>query len=332
MNNEPKKFIDENGLRVDGRRADEIRPMKVEIGVLSRADGSCYLEWGNNKVISAVYGPRELHPRRMQRPDAAVIRYKYNMASFSVEDRQRPGPSRRSSEISKVSSEAFEPVIMTQFYPNTVIDVFSEILEADAGTRTAAINAATLALIDAGIPLKSLVSACAVGKVDGQLVLDLNKKEDNEGEADLPVAMTQDGEITLFQMDGHLTEDEIKQAMELVKKGCLQIQQIQRDTLLNKFGQYEEAESEVQSVPISESEQQAELGEVDSNEIISDDIISDEPSENQEKDLEEQEPDTSEILDEDTDQSEEEEVDSDEKGFFVEIVNDNDTEGESDDQ
>ncbi|MFP4655806.1 MAG: exosome complex exonuclease Rrp41 [Methanohalobium sp.] len=328
MNNEPKKFIDENGLRVDGRNADEIRPMKVEIGVLSRADGSCYLEWGNNKVISAVYGPRELHPRRMQRPDAAVIRYKYNMASFSVEDRQRPGPSRRSSEISKVSSEAFEPVIMTQFYPNTVIDVFSEILEADAGTRTAAINAATLALIDAGIPLKSLVSACAVGKVDGQLVLDLNKKEDNEGEADLPVAMTQDGEITLIQMDGHLTEDEIKQAMELVKKGCQQILQIQRDTLLKKFGQYEEAESEVQSVPIiSESEHKAEPGEV-----VSEDIFSDESSENQVEDVEEQEPDTSEILDEDTDQSEDDDVDSDEMGFFVEIVNDNDTEGESDDQ
>jgi exosome complex component RRP41 len=333
MNNEPTKFIDENGLRVDGRRTDEIRPMKVDIGVLSRADGSCYLEWGNNKIISAVYGPRELHPRRMQRPDAAVIRYKYNMASFSVEDRQRPGPSRRSSEISKVSSEAFEPVVMTQFYPNTVIDVFSEVLEADAGTRTAAINAATLALIDAGIPLKSLVSACAVGKVDGQLVLDLNKKEDNEGEADLPVAMTQDGEITLLQMDGHLTEDEIKQAMELVKNGCQQIQQIQREALLKKFGQYQGADTEIQSVPLTEtsSKQEAESVDTESSELIPSEVLPDESTENQEESSEEQEPDTLDILDDETEQSEDNEYDSDEEDFFVEIVRNN-TEGESDDQ
>lgn len=245
MSNKPEKFIDENGLRLDGRRVDEIRDMKMEIGVLSRADGSCYLEWGKNKILAAVYGPRELHPRRMQRPDAAVIRYRYNMASFSVEDRIRPGPSRRSTEISKVSREAFEPVVMTNFYPNAVIDVFAEVLQADAGTRTAAINAATMAMADAGIPMKGLVAACAVGKVDNQLVLDLNKDEDNYGQADVPIAITQDGDITLLQMDGNLTQEEFKQALELAKKGCQEIFELQRETLLKKFGTFEEVEIEL---------------------------------------------------------------------------------------
>ncbi|RSD36029.1 MAG: exosome complex component RRP41 [Methanohalophilus sp.] len=263
MSDKPERFIDDEGLRLDGRRVDEIRPMKVEMGVLSRADGSCYLEWGNNKVLAAVYGPRELHPRRMQKPNEVLVRYKYNMASFSVEDRIRPGPSRRSTEISKVSGEAFEPVVMTQYYPGAVIDVFAEVLQADAGTRTAAINAATLALADAGIPMKGLVSACAVGKVDGQLVLDLNKPEDNYGQADLPVAMTQDGEITLLQMDGHLTPEELEEGLEMVKKGCQQILEIQREVLVSRYGnedeEGEEAEEESpEEVPEPEEEEDEE--------------------------------------------------------------------------
>ncbi|APH39704.1 exosome complex exonuclease Rrp41 [Methanohalophilus halophilus] len=263
MSDKPERFIDDEGLRLDGRRVDEIRPMKVEMGVLSRADGSCYLEWGNNKVLAAVYGPRELHPRRMQKPNEVLVRYKYNMASFSVEDRIRPGPSRRSTEISKVSGEAFEPVVMTQYYPGAVIDVFAEVLQADAGTRTAAINAATLALADAGIPMKGLVSACAVGKVDGQLVLDLNKPEDNYGQADLPVAMTQDGEITLLQMDGHLTPEELEEGLEMVKKGCQQILEIQREALVSRYGnedeEGEEAEEESpEEVPESEEDEEEE--------------------------------------------------------------------------
>ncbi len=235
MSDKPEKFIDENGLRLDGRQIDEIRQMKIKIGVLSRADGSCYLEWGNNKVLVAVYGPRELHPRRLQKADSALIRYRYNMAAFSVEDRIRPGPSRRSIEISKVSREAFEPVVMTHLYPGAVIDVFAEVLQADAGTRTAAINAASLALADAGIPMKGLVAACAVGKVDGQLVLDLNKAEDNYGQADFPVAITQDGEITLLQMDGDLTQEEFKKALEMCKEGCRQIMEMQKEALRSKF-------------------------------------------------------------------------------------------------
>ncbi len=235
MSDKPEKLITDDGLRLDGRRADEIRPMKIEIGVLSRADGSCYLEWGKNKVLVGVFGPREVHPRRTQRADTAVIRYKYNMASFSVEDRARPGPSRRSIEISKVSREAFEPVIMTELFPKTAIDIFVEVLQADAGTRTAAINASSVALADAGIPMKGLITSCAFGKVDGQIVLDLNKEEDNYGEADFPVAMTQDGEITLLQMDGHLTPEEIKKGLELVRKGCKEILEIQQAVLRKKF-------------------------------------------------------------------------------------------------
>ncbi|MCD4845633.1 MAG: exosome complex exonuclease Rrp41 [Methanosarcinales archaeon] len=235
MSEKPEKFIDENGLRLDGRRIDQIRDINIKIGILDRADGSCYLEFGNNKIMAAVYGPREVHPRHQQKATRAIVRYRYNMASFSVEDRKRPGPDRRSTEVSKVSREAFEKEIFTELYPKSAIDIFIEILQADAGTRTAAINAASLALADAGIPMRGLISSCAVGKVDDTLVLDLNKDEDNYGQADMPIAMSTDGKITLLQMDGHLTPEEFKDGLEMAQQGCRQIYELQRKALLDHY-------------------------------------------------------------------------------------------------
>lgn len=235
MGGKPEKFIDENRLRLDGRQLDEIRTMKIELDVLKRADGSCYLEWGNNKIIVGVFGPREMHPKRAQKADSATIRYRYNMAPFSTEDRIRPGSNKRSIEISKVSGESFEPIVLTHLYPGTVIDIFAEVLQADAGTRTAAINAASLALADAGIPMKGLISACAVGKVDGELILDLSKVEDIYGDADLSISMTEDGSISLLQMDGNYTQDEFKKAIALAEVGCKKIIKIQKQALLDKY-------------------------------------------------------------------------------------------------
>jgi len=228
-------FKDE--LRLDGRRADQLRPIKIEVGVLARADGSCYIEMGGNKVIAAVYGPREVHPRHLQEATRAIVRYRYNMASFSVEDRKRPGPDRRSQELSKVSREALEPVILTSFFPRSVIDVFIEVLQADAGTRTAGINAAAVALADAGIPMKSMISSCAAGKVADTIILDPMKEEDNFGQADLPIAMTPNGDITLLQMDGDLTRDEFQRAVEMAMKGARDIYELQRGALVKKYSQ-----------------------------------------------------------------------------------------------
>ncbi len=236
-----------DGFRLDGRRADQVRPIKIEVGVLARADGSCYIEMGGNKIIAAVYGPREVHPRHLQEVTRAIVRYRYNMASFSVEERKRPGPDRRSYELSKVSREALEPVILTSYFPRSVIDVFVEVLQADAGTRTAGINAASVALADAGIPMKSMISACAAGKVADTLVLDPMKEEDNFGQADMPIAMTPEGEITLLQMDGRMSKDDFHQALEMAMRGCREIYEMQRKALVDKYSQLE-------SVPVQEVE------------------------------------------------------------------------------
>lgn len=229
-----------DGIRLDGRKPDELRKIKIEAGVLHRADGSCYLEWGENKILAAVYGPREALPRHIQDSTKAIVNARYNMASFSVEERKRPGPDRRSIEISKVTSEALEGVIFTELFPRTMIDVCIEVLNAEAGTRCAGITAAAVALADAGIPMKDLPVACAAGKVDGTVVLDLTSGEDKEGEADLPVAIApRTEEILLMQMDGHMTYKEFEEALELALKGCKKVHELQREALLNKYKDFE---------------------------------------------------------------------------------------------
>src|SRR5881409_3587818 len=100
------KLINSDGRRLDGRSFDELRPIRIEAGVLGRADGSAYMEWGGNKVLAAVYGPREAHPRHLQDPARALVQCRYNMAPFSVASRNRRGPDRRSGKTWRVFAEA----------------------------------------------------------------------------------------------------------------------------------------------------------------------------------------------------------------------------------
>ncbi|UCE80545.1 MAG: exosome complex exonuclease Rrp41 [Methanobacteriota archaeon] len=230
------KLIDENGRRIDGRKPDELRPLRIEAGVLKRADGSAYLEWGQNKVIAAVYGPRECHPRHMQDPTRALVQCHYNMASFSVDDRKRPGPDRRSQEISKITSEALTHVVFTEYFPRTSIDVYIEVLQANAGTRCAGLTAASVALADAGIPMRDLVASCAAGKVADTMVLDLGKEEDNFGQADIPVGfIPRTEEIVLLQMDGDLTIDQFRTGLGMAVDACKKVYEVQRDALKRRY-------------------------------------------------------------------------------------------------
>ena len=225
-------FFDKKGLRLDGRRPDELRPIKLEVGVLRNASGSAFIQQGGNKILVGVYGPREIHPKHLELANRAALRCRYHMAPFSVEERKNPAPSRRELELSKVIREALEPVVFTEYYPRTTIDVYIEVLQSDGGTRCSGITGASLALADAGIPMRDLPVACASGKIGGKIVLDLNDFEDKQGDADLPVAMLpQSGKILLLQMDGHLTLNEFNEAFDLAMEGCKRIYEMQKEAL-----------------------------------------------------------------------------------------------------
>src|SRR4030043_235564 len=221
MNEKPEKLIDKKGLRLDGRKADELRPVKLEVGILPNADGSAYIEHGKNKILVGVFGPREMHPKHLSLSDRMVLRCRYHMAPFSVQERKSPAPSRREVELSKVIRESLEPSVFVDLYPRTGIDVFIEVLQADGGTRCASITAAALAIADAGIPMRDLVVACAAGKVDDTVVLDLFDAEDKVGVADVPVAfMPNLNVITLLQVDGILKPEELEKAVSMAMEGC----------------------------------------------------------------------------------------------------------------
>src|SRR3990167_1759775 len=183
-------YVDKSGKRLDGRKADELRKIKVEVGVIPRADGSAYVEWGQNKVLVSVYGPRECLPKHLANPYKAIVRYNYRMATFSVPGRKNPKPARREIEISKVSGEALERAIFLEKFPNTAINVEVEIVDSNAGSRVAALTAASVALADAGIPMRDMVCGTGVGKAGGKIIVDLDKNEEDAPDAvDIPIAI-----------------------------------------------------------------------------------------------------------------------------------------------
>ena len=243
MSQKVEKLLDKKGLRLDGRRPDELRPIKIEVGVLSNADGSAYVEQGKNKILAAVYGPKELHPKHLALPDRMVLRCRYHMAPFSVQERKSPAPSRREIELSKVIREAIEPAVFVEYYPRTAVDIFVEVLQADGSTRCTSITAASLALADAGVPMRDLVASCSAGKVEDMIVLDLMDLEDKVGTADVPVAyMPNLGVITLLQMDGILTSEEFEKAVNLAIEGCKKIYDMQKEALKAKYVSVKEVE------------------------------------------------------------------------------------------
>ena len=238
--NTTDKELMKNGLRLDGRKADQLRPIEARVGVLKNADGSAMFRIGNTCAIAGVYGPRVVHPKHEEEAERAVLRTRYNMAAFATKERSRPGPSRRSVEISMVTRQALSSVLFLDEFPKTAIDVFIEVLEADASTRCAGINAASLALADAGIPMRDLVASCSAGKIQGHTVLDIAGEEDTAGELDLPVAYyPKKNQITLLQMDGLTSKDEFRKIVDLAVKGCKEIYAIQQQALREKYSEGE---------------------------------------------------------------------------------------------
>jgi exosome complex component RRP41 len=223
--------------RYDNRKNNELRPIDIKIGVNKNADGSCLLKWGNNIVIATVNGPRPAVPKHFGDPQKAVIDYKYRMACFSVGDRKSPVPGKRDKEISLVSGNALESAIMVEKFPNTIIDINTLILSADAGTRVAALTAASLACADAGLPMRGLISAVAGGRANKELILDLTKhEEDQEDAVDMACAVLMpQKEIALLQMDGYIDIKDCKTILQNVVKGAEEIYTIQKKALLDKY-------------------------------------------------------------------------------------------------
>ncbi|MBR9683235.1 exosome complex exonuclease Rrp41 [Candidatus Woesearchaeota archaeon] len=225
--------------RNDGRKIDELRPMEAKAGVIPNADGSAYFKIGKTTAFAAVYGPRELHPRFLQNPKTGILRCSYSMMPFSGSgERIRPGHSRRAQEIALVMTASLNPVVDLTAFPNSVVDIFIELPQTDAGTRCAAISAAAIALADAGIPMKDMISSVAIGQVDGTVVADLDYSEESYPAivSDIPIAMLHNSkEISLLQMDGEISKEDLIKAMEMAKVAIEQVYKVQVQALKEKY-------------------------------------------------------------------------------------------------
>ncbi|KAI8909527.1 ribosomal protein S5 domain 2-type protein [Gorgonomyces haynaldii] len=161
-------LVSEEGLRMDGRRPNELKRFHTRLSPIQSADGSAFLSQGNTQVLCLVYGPKQ--PTKKQ----GLLNVVFNIARFS-----HVGSKERLLELSQLIVQTFEPVILKHTFPKSQIDVYIQVLQTDGSILAAAINATSLALADAGIPMLDLVVGVSGGFGSGQALLDLNASEEN---------------------------------------------------------------------------------------------------------------------------------------------------------
>ena len=227
-----QEFVSPEGLRVDGRRAGEVRRLLCRVGDVVDADGSAYLEQGNTKVIVSVRGPREAAKRKMAAHDRAILTCEYVAAPYTAGEYKPQGHGdRTATELATAVRRVFEPVVQTQLYPRAQIDISILLLQADGGVRAAMINATSLALIDAGIAMEDFVCACSAGSVRGALLLDLNAQEDGEG-AELSVGLLPRSErVSFVQLESKLPMSAVEEVLTFALEGCRQVYDVLRSAV-----------------------------------------------------------------------------------------------------
>ncbi|XP_033625737.1 exosome complex component RRP41-like [Asterias rubens] len=217
------ELLSDQGFRVDGRRPHELRKIQCRMGVFRQADGSAYIEQGNTKALATVYGPHEVTGNRSRaHHDRVNINCQYSMATFSTGERKkRPMGDRKSQEMSLNLQRTFEAAIMTHLYPRSQIDIYVQILQADGGNYCACVNAATLAIIDAGIPMRDYICACSAGFISDTPLVDISYLEESLGGPEMILAVLPKSEqIALFQSNSRLHVDNLSQVLDMAMKGC----------------------------------------------------------------------------------------------------------------
>ena len=228
-----RRWLIDDGKRVDGRGLDEIRPLAAEVGLLPRVHGSGMFTRGQTQVLTIATLGIISEAQELDGIDGVESKrymHQYNMPSYSVgETRPSRGPGRREIGHGALAERALEPVIPSvEEFPYAIRTV-SEVLSSNGSTSQGAICGSTLALMDAGVPIKKPVAGISCGLItDGErwmTMVDIQGLEDFFGDMDFKVAGTRDG-ITAIQMDlkcDGLTPEIIKEALDKTEKARLYI-------------------------------------------------------------------------------------------------------------
>lgn len=227
-------YLSDEGLRTDGRRAAEPRRMRCKLGEVAQADGSCYLEMGNTKVLATVVGPYEARgrARAQAQHDRAVLTCELVPTPYATGQHRRAGKhDRGNAETALAVRQAFESVVQVHLYPHSQIDMRISLLQADGGVRSAALNATTLALIDAGVALEDFVCGCSAASIQGALLLDPNSQEDGAG-AELSVGyLPRTEKISCVELENKLAMSALEETLNFAISGCKQLYEVMRDAV-----------------------------------------------------------------------------------------------------
>jgi ribonuclease PH len=224
--------------RVDGRAAAALRPIKFTRNYLNHAEGSCLVQFGQTHVLCAA-SVEERVPGFLKGKGQGWVTAEYAMLPRSTTERVSREAYRggRSLEISRLIGRSLRAVVNLSAFGERTITLDCDVLEADGGTRTAAINGAFVALHDAlfsianrgglsGAPLKDQVVAVSVGKVAGDVLLDLCYLEDSTAEADMNVVMTGSGNFVEVQgtaEQGTFSRAELAQLLRVAQGGLKRV-------------------------------------------------------------------------------------------------------------
>ena len=233
--------------RTDNRATDELRSVKITPGFLNNAEGSALIEMGNTRVICAASVEDKLPPHLRSQRTEGWITAEYGMLPRSTHTRTareigRGGPSGRTHEIQRLIGRSLRAISNRKVLGERTITLDCDVLQADGGTRTAAITGAYVAfaiacrqlLNDKKIkksPIVSEVAAVSVGIVDGTALLDLKYDEDSSAEVDMNVVCTGDGRFIEVQGTAEgapFTREQMDNLLELGKKGIEQLIRVQR--------------------------------------------------------------------------------------------------------
>ncbi len=238
---ELREMVLTEGVRADGRGPDEIRKVTVEVGMLPRTHGSCLFTRGETQALSvATLGTKSDEQRVEELEGQSWKSYMlhYNFPPFSVgEVRPIRGPGRREIGHGALAERAIEPVIPADSRFPYTIRIVSDILESNGSSSMATVCAGSMALMDAGVPIKAPVAGIAMGLIkEGARVAvltDILGVEDHLGDMDFKVTGTREG-VTAFQMDtkiGGISFEVLSQALERARAGRLHILDIMGETL-----------------------------------------------------------------------------------------------------
>lgn len=223
-----------SNLRDDGRRPHEIRRLRVQLGPLAtggctNSSGSALVEMGLTVAMTTVTGPLACLRRSDELPDRAILDVSVQQAPFAPSGDRRISSNndRRLIELSHLIKRALEATLLLQLYPKSRIQICVIILADDGGRLCAAINSASMACVDAGIPMKDLLCSCSAGYAgEGTTLVDLNRREESshggQPAVNLPCAiLPQRSTIVLSQCEARLPDTEtLDRVLDAAIEGC----------------------------------------------------------------------------------------------------------------